>query len=290
MLSQRPPANRRAGRALGTVLLLLVAPVLSQCDRGEDAPEPGPVPAITEVEPPTPSLPRPRPALDRAAILAALDQAASDYASGAPAAGADPLVGRPFALVSAFACEPLLDAAALNGLPDGVARAGWGPERRTIQLSLRPGDWLQSALMADQGQAGQWEAVEGFWLTRPWQRSETCPAVSRDPLSGEAGAPDVQTAGIAAVFGSDASRIGQRNGRAYVHTIRPSDDEEALVRPSAGYRSRVEGRVAAFPNGRAVRCRASGPDRRPVCVMAVTLDRFAFTTAEGAVLSEWRPG
>jgi hypothetical protein len=290
MLSQRPPANRRAGRALGTVLLLLAAPVLSQCDRGEERPESAPAPVVTEVEPAAPSLPRPRPPLDRAAILAAVDQAASEYASGAQAAGSDPLVGRPFALVSAFACEPLLDAAALNGLPDGVARAGWGPERRTIQLTLRPGDWLQSALMADQGQAGQWETVEGFWLSRPWQKSEACPAVSRDPLSGEAGAPDAETAGIAAVFGSDSSRIGQRNGRAYVHTIRPSDDEASLVRPSAGYRSRVEGRVAAFPNGRAVRCRAAGPDRRPVCVMAVTLDRFAFTTAEGAVLSEWRPG
>jgi hypothetical protein len=46
----------------------------------------------------------------------------------------------------------------------------------------------------------------------------------------------------------------------------------------------------SFPNGRAFRCRAPGPDARPTCVAAVSVDRVAFETVEGAVLSQWRPG
>ena len=48
--------------------------------------------------------------------------------------------------------------------------------------------------------------------------------------------------------------------------------------------------MAAFADGRAVRCRAAGPDQRPICIGAVQLDRVAFEDAQGAVLSEWRGG
>lgn len=280
------PATRTAGLALA----ILAAPLLAQCDREEDkAAEPATsAPKAPDIAPQT--LPLAQPALDRAAILSVVDQAASAYASGEQGNGSDRLVGRPFALVSAFACQPLQDASTFASAQEGLPRAGWGPERRTIQLSLQPGDWLGSALMADQGQGGAWEAVEGFWLTRPWHRTGGCPAVARDPLAGAAEAPEAQSVGIAAVFGPESSRLGQRNRRAYVHTIRPSEENAALTPPSNGYRLRVEGRVASFPDGRAVRCHASSPDRRPVCVVAVTLDRVAFATSDGAVLSEWRPG
>ena len=60
--------------------------------------------------------------------------------------------------------------------------------------------------------------------------------------------------------------------------------------PTGGYRLILEGRMSAFADGRAIRCRASSPDQRPVCIGAVQLDRVAFEDAGGAVLSEWRPG
>ena len=57
-----------------------------------------------------------------------------------------------------------------------------------------------------------------------------------------------------------------------------------------GYRLMVEGRFTAFPDGRAIRCRASSVDQRPICIAAVQLDRVAFEDTDGSVLSDWRTG
>jgi hypothetical protein len=96
--------------------------------------------------------------------------------------------------------------------------------------------------------------------------------------------------GLAAVFTSEDSRVGRRDGRAYAFTIRPTGDTP-LAAPAAGYRVVLEGRLTSFPDGRAIRCRASSPDQRPVCIAAMRLDRVAFTNADSSVLlSEWRPG
>jgi hypothetical protein len=95
--------------------------------------------------------------------------------------------------------------------------------------------------------------------------------------------------GIAAVFEAGGSRIGRRNGRAYTFTVR-SQNGEVLTPPAGGYRLLLEGRVVGFLGGRAIRCRAPGPDHRPVCVTAVQLDKVAFEDATGGVISEWRPG
>jgi hypothetical protein len=93
--------------------------------------------------------------------------------------------------------------------------------------------------------------------------------------------------GLAAVFEADGSRLGRRNGRAYSFGVRGENDQPAAV-PPGGYRLVLEGRMAAFSDGRAIRCRAASPDQRPVCIGAVRLDRVAFEDAQGAVLSEWR--
>ena len=95
--------------------------------------------------------------------------------------------------------------------------------------------------------------------------------------------------GLASVFEADGSRLGRRNGRAYEHTVRGVDDQPAVA-PVQGYRLVLEGRLAAFPEGRSIRCRGSGPDQRPVCIAAVQIDRVAFEDAAGALLSEWRGG
>jgi len=158
----------------------------------------------------------------------------------------------------------------------------------SIRLSLTPGDWTRSALIAGAGQ-DRWEAVEGFWVSRAWMTADGCPSVRADPLASGPAAPSPQTVGLAAVFEAGGSRLGRRNGRAYAHTIRAAGDA-APDAPAGGYRVRLEGRIAAFPDGRAIRCRAANPDQRPVCVAAVQLDRVAFETAGGETLSEWRPG
>lgn len=259
---------------------------LAQCDRNR--PEPVEAEPVAVDPTPTPVVVAPT-SLNRAGLLAATARAASAYAAGEQIEGADPLVGRPFALRVPFGCNgPQPTAAESAG--DGLARWSWGPENKTIQLSLTPGDWLNTALISGAADGSDWEAVEGFWIPRPWLSAGECSTVRSDPLQSGDGAPSPQTVGLAAVFTAEDSRVGRRNGRAYTFTIRPTGDTP-LTAPTRGYRLLLEGRLASFPDGRAIRCRASSPDQRPVCIAAIRLDRVAFTNADSSVLlSEWRPG
>lgn len=258
---------------------------LAACDREDTPPPAGPAePAAA----PPPAAPAPilTPAMDRAGLLEALGDAAAAYAAGTDPAGQDALVGRQFSIRSAFGCagpEPRPAEAA----GDGLARWSRDEARGSIRLTLTPGDWSESALVAGAAD-GQWEAVEGFWIPRPWMTAEGCPGVQPDPLAGPA-TPSPQTAGLAAVFEAGGSRLGRRNGRAYSYTVRGEGDA-APARPSDGWRVLMEGRFVAFPDGRAIRCRAAGPDQRPVCVAAVQMDRVAFLSADGETLGEWRTG
>lgn len=248
-----------------------------------EAPAPAPTPVLA---------PTPLSALTRGELVSAAGQAASAYAGGQVPTETDPLVGRGFAVRVPFGCTGPSEAIEGTG-SDGVARWKWGPDRKTIQLSLTPGDWTGSTLAFQPGPAANaaplWEAVEGFWVPRPWLAAETCPDVGTDPLQTVLAPASPQTIGIAAVFEAGGSRIGRRNGRAYAFTVRTQRDQP-LTAPTEGYRLMLEGRVVGFPNGRAIRCRASGPDERPVCFAAVQLDKVAFEDATGTTLSEWRPG
>lgn len=259
---------------------------LAQCDRNR--PEPVEAEPIAVDPAPAPAVVAPT-SLNRAGLLAATAQAASAYAAGERIEGPDPLVGRPFALRVPFGCNgPQPTAAESAG--DGLARWSWGPENKTIQLSLTPGEWLNTALISGAADGSDWEAVEGFWIPRPWLSAGECSTVRSDPLQSGDGAPSPQTVGLAAVFTSEDSRVGRRNGRAYAFTIRPTGDTP-LTAPTRGYRLLLEGRLASFPDGRAIRCRASSPDQRPVCIAAIRLDRVAFYNADSSVLlSEWRSG
>ncbi len=270
------------------VVLAASGLLLSACDRPERTE--APVDATPVIE--APLAPRIVPApltLDRRTLLDGLRRAASNYASGVRPQGVDALVGKPFSVVTAFGCrgpEPVAE-----GQAEGLARWSWAPERRAIQLSMTPGDWTRSALIVGAGGGDEsWEAVEGFWIPRPWMEDGGCPALAADPLASGPVAPSPQTVGLAAVFDADGSRVERRNGRAYAYSVRPEGEAETVAAPADGYRLRLEGRVAAFPDGRAIRCRATGPDQRPVCIAAVRLDRVAFEDSAGETLSEWRIG
>lgn len=256
---------------------------LVACDRESESPvEPAaptsaPAPITVEAAPIV---------LDRAGFLAAVDAAVAAYASGAASTGLDALVGRRFTIRQAFGCGgPLPSTATVS---DGLA--GWtaSEDGQTQRLTLTPADWTQTALVA--GEEPIWEAVEGVWLTRPWLRTETCPQVNPDQApTGPAAVSSPQTVGLAAVFEPEGSRLDRRNGRAYSFTIRGEDDQPPPPH-TGGYRLVLEGRFAAFPDGRAIRCRAARVDQRPVCIAAVQMDRVAFEDTDGSVLSDWRTG
>ncbi|MXO71066.1 hypothetical protein [Alteraurantiacibacter buctensis] len=278
-LSARPP--RMICTVLASVLLAGLAACEQPADEADPVAEPEPLPSAA------PSLPAVLPGLSRADLIAAVNRAASDYAAGTVRADSDPLVGRTFAVTMAFGCggpvAESADAAEQPGLPVAL----WDGEREAIALRLTPASWAESPVIAREGEESGWEAVEGFWLPRPWLTGNGCPA----PRGGEAGADSVpaspQTLGIAAIFEEGGSRIGRRNGRPYAFTVRGERDEQ-LVAPPQGYRLVLEGRTVAFPDGRAVRCQSASADVRPVCVVASRLDRVAFETADGKLLSEWR--
>ncbi|ADL01368.1 hypothetical protein [Brevundimonas subvibrioides] len=278
---------------LAAALVSAASLALVQCDRAADAPTtPDTADAPVAIpEKATPLAPQPQTALGRGDLISAAAQAASAYAEGRTPTTADPLIGRSFTVRMPFGCSGPAIPGAAEGEP-GVAR--WSPadDNRAIQLSLTPGDWTDSALIAaplGAREAETWEAVEGFWVPRPWMAAETCPSAPTDPLLTVEPAVSPQTLGIAAVFEAGGSRVGRRNGRAYAFSVRPAAGQ-TLSPPVGGYRLVLQGRIVGFPGGRAIRCKASGPDQRPVCVAAARMDRVAFEDAAGAVLTEWRAG
>lgn len=260
---------------------VLLALGLTACGRDEavDAvPAPGPV---VETPPSTnPAMP-----LTRADLIAGAAAAAGAYAVGTTGGEGDSLVGRSFSVSLPFGCG---GPRATDGGIDGLARAvRQGEAGEGVALSLTPADWTTSALIT--GAGADWEAVEGFWIDRIWLLEDRCPTVRADPLQIGAAFAEPPSVGLAAVHAEGASRLNRREGRAYRHVVRATDGAAPPV-PAQGWRLRIEGRIMSFPDGRAFRCRAPGPDARPTCVAAVSVDRVAFETPDGAVLSQWRPG
>ncbi|MDG2520714.1 hypothetical protein P7B02_04095 [Caulobacter segnis] len=269
-----------APRITPVVALAASALVLTACQKEEAAPPPPVQPPVIDTPPIKAAA---SPPYDRARLLEAMDAAAAAYAAGE--SKPDDLAGKQFVVRQAFGCEEAPPLAA-DAPGDGLGRWSWSERRDVIRVSVSPGDWAKSALMA--GGAENWEAVEGFWLTRPWLRSEGCPGVKADPLASGPAAPTPQTIAIAAVFEAGGSRIGRRNGRSYDFSVRGEGGPPTP--PVGGYRLVLEGRFAAFSTGAAIRCRSQSSDQRPVCVAAASVDRVAFEDAQGQVLSEWRPG
>lgn len=252
--------------------------VLGACQREPQsttapAPKPETPPVVTVA---------PAPVLDRAGLLQAMDIAASAFAAGREVGGAS-LAGRRFVVRQAFGCGASGDAA--ETATEGLATVSWAKDHQTLRFSLAPTDWLQGGLIGMNDSS--LEAAEGFWLARPWLRTEACPATAAAASTSDQ--PSPQTVGLAAVFKATGARTGRRNGRAYEFTLRGEDGQPPATSVN-GYRLVLEGRMTAFADGRAIHCRAAAADQRPVCIGAVQLDRVAFEDADGQMLSEWRDG
>ena len=234
--------------------------------------------------PPQPAAPPAPPALGRTELLAAAAAAASEYAAGEVPAAASPIVGRRFRVRLPFGCE--------GPLPDGeTASASWsyGPNRRSVRIVIRPEDWTDSGFVRELEAAGDVEAVEGFWIRRPWLVSAECPAVTADPLAAGPPPASPETVGLAVLFEEGGSRTGRRRARPYETTMR-LETEGASPAPR-GFRLLLEGRLVGFRNGRAFRCRSAGPDQRPVCIASVQIDSVAVEDpVSGELVARWEAG
>lgn len=257
--------------------------MLAGCQR-EEAPRP----AVGELSKPV-AVEGPPQVLTRADLLQAVDQAASDYAAGR-GEGNQNLAGRRFLIRQAFGCGAPFDPSVNGGIEEGTGGLVRDVRAAGLKLTLTPADWTHA--LSTEGRTDAFEAAEGFWLSWPWLRADGCPRLAREAADGD-GAPaephraSPQSVGLAAVFDKDGSRLGRRNGRAYEIILREVEDEAPSADPG-GYRVVFEGRMAAFGDGRSIHCRATQPEQRPVCIVAVRLERVAFETAEGRVLGEWR--
>lgn len=243
-------------------------------------PEPEPVAAPSPVPPPAPT-PSPTPivrtALDRTALLEAARLAADAFASGAPVpARVSELAGRRFELSIPFGCAG--PSAVLN------APLGWRYDEAAGSLRVRaqPVLWEPSAWVPPQA-VDQVEAVEGFWIPRPWTVSDACP---RNPTVGAGGAPDEQTLAVAQFYATGGSRLGRRQGEAFEATERVAPDALNLAQ---GLRLRLTGRITPAPGDGPIVCRAlGGPERRPTCLVSASFAEVAIENpGTGATLATW---
>lgn len=285
-----------AGVFVSLLAVALIAAVLLAWPR-KPPPAPPPKEAAPAAPAPTPLTPPP---LGRSELVAAARAAAAAYAAGAPAPdGEAALAGRAFRVRLPFGCL---------GVAPPAEPAAWRYDetRGTLTLTARAVDWTGAPLARGLPGAETIEAVEGFWIPRPWLEGETCPnlpvpppapaqvetAPAKAPAKTAAPAtapptlppPSPHTVGLAEVFRAGGSRVFRRGERPYQVVAKAGPPTGPHV-----YHLVLEGRVVAAEDGRAVRCRAETADRRPVCLVTVEFDRVAFEDpAGGEVLGEWR--
>lgn len=253
----------------GLAVAMAAAALLAACSPREDK---APKPAAPPPQPAPVALPAPE-VLDRGELLEAIEAAATAYAAGAaPPAAAAELEGRRFALKVAFGC----------GWPQAEAgRTGYrlDPARQTLKVTVVPQDWSETPWGAALADGREVEAVEGFWIRRPWLTTAGCPRIPARPGA----VPTAEVAGLAQVFEAGGSRLLRRGARPYEVTRKHPSDQPP---PAGGFRLVVEGRVAEA-DGRPIRCRADHPDQHPVCLVVVQFDRIAIEDAAGDTLGEW---
>jgi len=257
--------------AIGVVIALLLRP---------DPVPPAKVepPPATAPSPPSVSAPPKVTSATRADLIADADLAASAFAAGA-AAPPSKLLGERFALRLAFGCGgPAPDPGPLQAFYQ------LDPATRTVRLVARPATWTDLPLVRAAPTPPATEAVEGFWIPRPWLRTDACPRRREVAPPATPTPVEAPSLGVAIFHGAEASRAQRRGERPYEHVIKLSADSDGQ---GLSFVLLLEGRVAGFSDRAAVHCWGESVDHRPVCLYAVEIDRVAFEDAKGAVLAQW---
>jgi len=279
----------RLAIAGGLAAVIAVGAVGFVIGRASVAPEPVPVPAAPPpATPPPPVEPveRTPPVLARADIIKLADAAADASASGIPLpASVTGMVGRRFTLYMPFGCSG--PAGEESHMP---FRWRYDAARSTLRLQIasfrwQPEDWWPEET------APKLEAIEGFWINRPWTSGETCP--DGGAVASSANAEPVtlpgQTLAIAQFFSAGTSRQALRQGEPFEAVLRVPPEQ---LRTESGFRLRLTGRIDRVPGDGPVRCvQPAGIEQRPICVIAASLDELAIENPEtGKTLATWTFG
>ncbi|MBB4615336.1 hypothetical protein [Novosphingobium taihuense] len=288
--SREWPSRRSAGRALALAAFI----ALAGCQRSDPAPEASATPEVAEDSPSTTTAAvKALSALGRAEILVAVAAAADEVAAGNPLPKSNiELANRSFELTMPIACG------------DG-ANGGWGswsfdPATKVLRVSFSRQNWAGDPLFADLANGQPFETAEGFWIERPWTRSEQCPRPAADaetpetPEKADSKIADVKPAVQAApdnrlalvqYFSSDAPRKLLRGKRPYAYTAKLAKDAEPTPR---AFRIRIEGRITAFGDGQPVHCVNGQTTKPPVCAVAVEFGKITLEdAATGEPLADW---
>ncbi|MGZ8284416.1 MAG: hypothetical protein ACXW27_03025 [Allosphingosinicella sp.] len=217
-----------------------------------------------------------------ALAAAAADAAAAGRDPGPEIAQAD---GRRFELRLPFGCTGPAgeDAAA-------PMRWRYDSKAEALRISVDPVVWTARDWWPAEAANGV-EAIEGFWIARPWTSSEAC------PQGGERSAGDGmaavtlpgQTLAVGQIFMAESGRGGRRDGKPYGAVVRVA---EGQLDSTGGFRLRISGRIARTGNAGPVRCRRpAGPEQRPICLVSVVMDEVAVeNSASGETLATWSLG
>lgn len=282
------PSPRGSRLALAGALLAAIAVGGAGFLLGRGTSERPPAVVTSPVTAPAPK-PEPEPVLSGAMGRAGLVELAA-AAADAAAAGRDPgpeiaqADGRRFELRLPFGCTGPAGEDAT-----GPMRWRYDSKAQALRIFVDPIAWTaQDWWPADA--AGGVEAIEGFWIARPWTSSEACPEGSAQPAA--AGPEPVtlpgQTLALGQIFVADGGRGGRRDGKPYEAVVRVAEDR---FDASAGFRLRISGRIVRAAGGGPVRCRQPGPEQRPICLVSVVMDEVAVENpASGETLATWSLG
>jgi hypothetical protein len=239
-------------------------------------------------------VPLPQPPIDRAALLEAVAEARGAAAAGFRDVEAQrALDGKQFELRIRFGCEgpaPNLTDAPLGWTYDTV--------RRVLRISATPTITGDDEVVA-QLKPKDVEAVEGFWLPRPWLLQATCPAkpvtAGEDKQRGKSRAltdkapkspPEGQSPkiGIGQFFTAADPRTIRRDKRPY-QTTKTLDADTRVG--GDGFDLVLEGRLRSSA-GRVILCRLTAADRAPDCIISARVDRVRFEQPEtGETIADW---
>lgn len=262
-------------------------------------------------------VPRPEAPLDRAALLAAVAQAAS----AATLRQDDNVIqraldGKQFEIRIRFGCSGPAEDLRATGI-------GWtyDADGQVLRVRAMPtlgtDDPLVRSITPE-----QIETVEGFWLRRPWVLQAACPRPApqppaepdagpgeerqgepkrvpeqkkrepqpkQQPQQPQASSAPIQSfprIGIAQFFAADDSRAIRRDGRAYQAT-------KTLEAPANGVGDQgfdlvLSGRLRAVPGGAVIRCVPNAAEAPPDCIVGAQFDRVWIERPQTReLIAEW---
>ena len=232
-----------------------------------------------EPEAPAPRLPAIERPMERAGLLQAVATAASATGLGRDTVEDQrKLEGRTFEVRIRFGCA---------GSGTGTGEAGpfgvrFDEEARTLRVRAAPDLTIGDPALVKLAGEGI-DAVEGFWMRRPWLLTDGCPVAS---APAHAASPlSEQRVGLAQFFGSSDSRTGQRKGRAYESTSTLREGETPSLQ---GYNLVLAGRLKKLGSGRVINCRVTGRDAPPECIVSAEFDHVWMEHPQTrAILAEW---